>query len=111
MKIIKLALLGIVGLIVLIISMLNRHLVAFYWNPFEDRMVEQADATLMAPQTTAAFELPMFLLLIIVLILGISIGVILEWRRESKHRVAARNREAEVAKLRAEMNRMYSESA
>lgn len=100
MRILKLTFLGVIGTIILVISLMNRQFVQFQWNPF---------GSVSEGQLSGVIEVPLFLFAVIMLSLGLAIGVVLEWRREAQHRSEARRQKSEVERLRAELNRLYQE--
>ncbi len=72
----------------------------------------------LLPEGLAAFagfgwsmELPLFLVIFAGIVAGLLIGFILEWLRESKHRVAASENSRAAARLEREVTRLRDAKA
>jgi uncharacterized integral membrane protein len=79
------------AVIIIAFAVANRHAVTVSFDPFT--AVNPAYAT----------TLPLFLTLFVVLILGVLVGGVAAWLRQSKWRRTARNLDAEVRALRGEL--------
>lgn len=79
------------AVIIIAFAVANRHAVTVSFDPF----------TAVTPAYAAT--LPLFLILFIVLILGVVVGGIAAWLRQSKWRRTARQLDGEVRALRAEL--------
>ncbi|MDT0682782.1 lipopolysaccharide assembly protein LapA domain-containing protein [Roseicyclus sp. F158] len=100
MKYIRLAVLAVLLIVLLTISLANRQIVELALMP------EPLERLLgVAPGAS----LPLFIVVLGSVVVGLLIGYLLEWVREHKHRVEARNRGREIADLRAENARLRGE--
>jgi uncharacterized integral membrane protein len=81
----------VLGLFFVIFAVANRHLVTVSFDPFNS----------VTP--TVAITLPLFLVLIIVAILGVTAGGTATWFRQHHWRRAARQHEADARQARAEL--------
>jgi uncharacterized integral membrane protein len=79
------------AIIILAFAMANRQLVTISFDPFN------------AAQPAASLTLPLFVLIFILVLLGVIIGGIAAWTRQSRYRRAARVLEGDVAGLRREV--------
>ncbi|RJF76130.1 LapA family protein [Rhodopseudomonas palustris] len=82
------------GLIFIVFAVANRHLVTVSFDPLEPN----------DPMGTV--QLPLFVLIIGVAILGVIAGGIATWFRQSKWRRAARRHQAEAIEAKAELANM-----
>ena len=82
----------IVGVLLIIFAVANRQRVVFTLDP-----TGSTD-----PSSALAFELPLFVLAFILLIVGVVVGGAASWLRQRKWRKAARELESEVRAFRTE---------
>ncbi|MFB9269404.1 lipopolysaccharide assembly LapA domain-containing protein [Bradyrhizobium erythrophlei] len=87
------------GLIFIIFAVANRHWVTVSFDPFNS----------VTP--TVAVTLPLFVVIIAVAILGVIAGGIATWFRQRHWRRASRQGEAEVRRLRAEVDELRAAAA
>jgi uncharacterized integral membrane protein len=79
------------AVVILAFAMANRQLVTVSFDPFS------------AAQPAASLTLPLFVLIFVLVLLGVFIGGIAAWMRQSRYRRAARVLEGDVAGLRREV--------
>ncbi len=79
-----------IAIIIVALSVANRHSVSFSFDPINTS----------AP--FLAFELPLYLLLLLAVILGIVVGGASSWLNQSKWRKAAKDARHEVSEMRSE---------
>lgn len=79
------------AIVILMFAVANRQLVTISFDPFN------------AVQPAASLTLPLFVLIFILVLLGVIIGGIAAWMRQSRYRRAARILEGDVAGLRREV--------
>lgn len=79
------------AIVILMFAVANRQLVTISFDPFN------------AVQPAASLTLPLFVLIFILVLLGVIIGGIAAWMRQSRYRRAARVLEGDVAGLRREV--------
>ena len=79
------------AIVILMFAVANRQLVTVSFDPFD------------AVQPAASLTLPLFVLVFILVLLGVIIGGIAAWMRQSRYRRAARVLEGDVAGLRREV--------
>lgn len=79
------------AVIILAFAMANRQMITISFDPFN------------AAQPAASITLPLFVLIFILVVLGVVIGGIAAWMRQSHYRRAARVLEGDVAGLRREV--------
>lgn len=79
------------AIIILAFAMANRQLVTVSFDPFN------------SAQPAAAVTLPLFVLIFALVLLGVIVGGIAAWMRQSRYRRAARVLEGDVAGLRREV--------
>jgi len=93
MRFVRLAILVPVAIILIVLSVANRHSVTVALNPFrpEDSVV--------------ALTLPLFVLLLLTLMIGVVIGSAVTWFSQGRHRKRARNEAFEAKKWRDEAGR------
>ena len=85
-KILRLIIFVPLAILLIVLSVANRHLVTLAFNPFQPD-----DQGLSVP-------VPLFLLLFITLIVGMMIGSFATWLSQGKHRKRARNEAQEAVK-------------
>lgn len=93
----RIGFLVLLGVVLLTIASANRGLVTLRLLPEE--MAAYAGTDWM-------IELPLFLVIIAGIVVGLGIGFVWEWFRESKHRAAASQHRREVARLEREVGRL-----
>jgi uncharacterized integral membrane protein len=93
MRFVKLIIFVPIAIILIVLSVANRHPVTVALNPFrpEDNVI--------------ALTLPLFVLLLLVLMIGIILGSVLTWFSQGKHRKRAREEAHEARKWRDEAGR------
>jgi uncharacterized integral membrane protein len=79
------------GLIFVVFAVANRHLVTVSFDPFNSK------------DPSIAIELPLFVVIITVAILGVIAGGIATWFRQRRWRRAARQHEADARAARAQL--------
>lgn len=79
------------AIVILMFAVANRQLVTISFDPFD------------ANQPAASLTLPLFVLIFILVLLGVFIGGVAAWMRQSRYRRAARLLEGDVAGLRREV--------
>jgi uncharacterized metal-binding protein len=92
-KLIRILILVPVVIILVVMSVANRHPVSLSFNPFKP------------DDTTLALSGPFFLFLFAALIVGMFIGSISTWVSQGKHRKRARNEAFEAIKWQREADR------
>lgn len=100
MKYIKIAFWGCVAICLILVAMANRKIVELRAMP--DWLSE---ALGLAP----TIQMPLYLAIFAGVALGLVIGLIWEWLREHKHRVAMRKSDREARKLEREVKRLRNE--
>lgn len=100
MKYIKIGFWALVAICLVIVAMGNATPVQLHAMPGW-----LADLVGVSPDIT----LPLYAVIFAGMAFGLMIGLIWEWLREHKHRVAMRQRAREVNRLEIEMNRMHRE--
>jgi len=93
-RIIRLLILGLIGLALLTLALANRGVVPLHLLPGD-----------LAALTGLSWsvEVPLFVVLFGGLILGVPVGFVWEWLRETKHRTSASAKAREVARLEREL--------
>ena len=79
------------AIVILMFAVANRQLVTISFDPFS------------ATDPAMAVTLPLFVLIFILVVIGVLIGGVAAWIRQSRYRRAARALEADVAGLRREL--------
>ncbi|MFY9770256.1 MAG: lipopolysaccharide assembly protein LapA domain-containing protein [Xanthobacteraceae bacterium] len=90
-KIIAAVILVPLAVVIIAFAVANRQIVTVSLDPFS------------AEHPAASLTLPLFALVIVLLVLGVLIGGIAAWRRQSKWRRTARRLEREIADLHIEI--------
>jgi uncharacterized integral membrane protein len=80
------------AIVILMFAVANRQLVTISFDPFN------------TVQPAASLTLPLFVLIFILVLLGVIVGGIAAWMRQSRYRRAARVLEGDVAGLRREVS-------
>jgi uncharacterized integral membrane protein len=91
-KIIAAIILVPLAIVIIVFAVANRQIVTVSLDPFS------------SDRPAAAASLPLFALIIVLLILGVLLGGIAAWLRQSKWRRTARRLEREVGELRSEID-------
>ena len=91
-KIVAALILVPLAIVIIAFAVANRELVTVSLDPFS------------AERPAASLTLPLFALIIVLLILGVVIGGIAAWLRQTKWRRTARRLEREIAELRGEVD-------
>jgi lipopolysaccharide assembly protein A len=94
LRFLRLFVIGLIGLALLLIAFANRSAV-------EVRLLPPDIAALVGRDLSTS--LPLFLVLFGGIVLGLLIGFVWEWLRESKHRSTASQKSREVARLEREL--------
>jgi uncharacterized membrane protein (DUF106 family) len=96
-RILKFVVVVPVAIILIVLSVANRHLVTLALNPFrpEDSML--------------ALSLPLFVFLLLSLMIGVVLGSMATWFAQGKHRKRARDEAHEARKWREEADRQRSQ--
>lgn len=89
----------IIGAILLVFAIANRQVVVFSLDPLGS----------LDPTNPFVFAMPLFVLAIALVAIGIIIGGVVTWFRQSKWRRLARNAEADARTLRADNDRLRRE--
>lgn len=93
MRIVKLIVLVPIAIVLVVLSVANRHDVTLALNPFRPE------------DTVMSLTLPLFALVFVVLILGVVLGSTATWVSQSRHRKRARDEAHEARKWREEADR------
>jgi uncharacterized integral membrane protein len=93
MRFVKLIIFVPIAIVLIVLSVANRHAVTVALNPFrpEDNVL--------------ALTLPLFVLLLLVLMIGVVLGSMVTWFSQGKHRKRAREEAHEARKWRDEAGR------
>lgn len=79
------------AIVILMFAVANREIVTVSFDPFS------------ATTPAAAVSVPLYVLIFILVILGVIIGGVASWLRQSRYRRTARRRDADVTALRREI--------
>jgi uncharacterized integral membrane protein len=90
-KIVAALILVPLAIVIIAFAVANRHIVTVSLDPFSSN------------PPAAAVTLPLFALIIVLLIIGVLIGGVAAWLRQSRWRRTARRLEREVSELRSEV--------
>ncbi len=93
MRFVKLVIFVPIAIVLIVLSVANRHPVTVALNPFrpEDNVI--------------ALTLPLFILLLVVLMIGVVLGSLVTWFSQGRHRKRARDEAHEARKWREEADR------
>jgi len=93
MRFVKLIVFVPIAIVLIVLSVANRHPVTVALNPFrpEDNVI--------------ALTLPLFILLLLVLMIGVVLGSLVTWFSQGRHRKRARDEAHEARKWRDEAGR------
>lgn len=96
MRFVKLVIFVPIAIVLIVLSVANRHSVTVALNPFrpEDNVI--------------ALTLPLFVLLLLVLMIGVVLGSMVTWFSQGRHRKRARDEAHEARKWREEADRHRS---
>lgn len=96
MRFVKLIVFVPIAIVLIVLSVANRHPVTVALNPFrpEDNVI--------------ALTLPLFILLFLVLMIGVVLGSLVTWLSQGRHRKRAREEAHEARKWRDEAGRQRS---
>lgn len=92
-RFVRLVILVPVAIILIVLSVANRHSVTVALNPFRPE------------DSILALTLPLFVLLLLTLMIGVVIGSAVTWFSQGRHRKRARNEAYEAKKWRDEAGR------
>jgi uncharacterized integral membrane protein len=96
MRFVKLVIFVPIAIVLIVLSVANRHSVTVALNPFrpEDNVL--------------ALTLPLFVLLFLMLMIGVVLGSVVTWFSQGRHRRRARDEAHEARKWREEADRQRS---
>jgi|AutmiccBRH37_all_1029493.scaffolds.fasta_scaffold02150_10 putative membrane protein len=97
-RLLRLALLGLLALVLLTVALANR-------GPVTLRLLPEDAGRFLGLDW--AIQLPLFLVIFAGILAGLAIGFVWEWAREAKHRSAASQHRREAAQLKSEVNRLH----
>lgn len=87
------------AIVILMFAVANREIVTVSFDPFS------------ATAPAASVRIPLFVLIFVLVILGVVIGGVAAWLRQSGYRRAARQRDADVNALRREIETLNAKLA
>lgn len=93
MRFVRLVILVPIAIILIVLSVANRHSVTVALNPFRPE------------DSVLALTLPLFILLLLTLMIGVVIGSAVTWFSQGRHRKRARDEAHEAKKWRDEAGR------
>lgn len=96
-RILKIVVIVPVAIILIVLSVANRHLVTLALNPFRPQ------------DSLMSLSLPFFVFLFIALMIGVLIGSSATWLTQGRHRKRARDEAQEARKWREEAGRQRSQ--
>jgi uncharacterized integral membrane protein len=96
MRFVKLIIFVPIAIVLIVLSVANRHPVTVALNPFRPE------------DSVMALTLPLFILLILMLMIGVVLGSLVTWLSQAKHRRRAREEAHEARKWRDEAGRQRS---
>ena len=102
MRYIRYLILAIVAIGLVVMAMAN-------WQPVSLTVLPADLAGVLGWNYTTP-DLPMFIVILASVCVGLLVGYILEWLRESKHRSEAAKRQKQVRSLNREMNRLKTDT-
>ncbi len=88
-----------IAIVIVALSVANRHAVRFSFDPIN------------VSSPLLSFEMPLYLLLLVTVILGIVIGGASSWLNQAKWRKAAREARHEMSELRSESQALKQKAA
>jgi uncharacterized integral membrane protein len=100
LRYIRYLLIVLIGLVLLILALANRTVVTVQGLPDSVQMVLGQDWS---------WQMPLFLVILGGVVLGLVIGFVWEWIRESGHRTTATTRAREIARLERELGALRAE--
>jgi hypothetical protein len=101
MRVLSLLLLSVIAVVVVVLSIANRHLVPVSLAP---------DLSAYGLPTVPDREFPLYAVALVCGVFGFLAGAVLEFLREGVHRRAARERKRQVAALREELDAVRATS-
>ena len=84
------------GIVIVMFAVANREIITVSFDPFD------------SASPAIAFKMPLFILIFVLVGLGVLIGGIAAWLKQHKWRVRARRAEADVRRLRTELDAQRS---
>lgn len=96
MRFVKLIIIVPIAIVLIVLSVANRHVVTLALNPFRPE------------DTVMSLTLPLFVFLFIAVIVGVIIGSAATWVSQGRHRKRARDEAHEARKWRDEADRQRS---
>jgi uncharacterized integral membrane protein len=87
------------GIVIVMFAVANREIIAVSFDPFD------------SAKPAVAFRMPLFILIFVLVGVGVLIGGIAAWLRQHRWRVRARRAEADVRRLRTELDAQRSMAA
>ena len=84
------------GIVIVMFAVANREIITVSFDPFDSASPD------------IAFKMPLFILIFVLVGLGVLIGGIAAWLKQHKWRVRARRAEADVRRLRTELDAQRS---
>jgi uncharacterized integral membrane protein len=85
-----------IAIVILMFAIANREIVTVSFDPFDPT------------KPAASVSIPLFVLTFVLVIIGVFIGGVAAWLRQSGYRRAARQRDAEVNALRREIETLHA---
>lgn len=95
-RLVKILILVPIAIVLIVLSVANRHLVTLALNPFRPE------------DTVLSVSLPFFVFLFLALMIGLLIGSAVTWLAQGKHRKKARDEANEARKWREEAGKQRS---
>ena len=87
------------AIVIVMFAVANREIITVSFDPFD------------SAKPAVAFRMPLFILIFVLVGVGVLIGGIAAWLRQHKWRVRARRAEADVRRLRTELDAQRSMAA
>ena len=84
------------AILIVMFAVANREIITVSFDPFDSK------------NPAVAFKMPLFILIFVLVGLGVLVGGIAAWLRQHKWRARARRAEADVRRLRAELDAQRS---
>lgn len=88
-----------VAIVVLVFAVANRHYVTLSLDPFG------------AASPAFSLQIPLFILMFAVLMIGVVVGGVASWMNQSRHRRAGRRARAEMERYKVEAERLRAQLA